>query len=317
MTIAELSDDPKYTIKSVAAQTGILPVTLRAWERRHELLSPHRLDNHYRLYSERDIAVLRWIKNRLDQGLTISIAIQELREMQRNDLWPEVMPEAPTSSPSAFVRPAEEYAHGLYEALIHHDESRAGELLREILAGYPLLDAFTRILVPALVKIGEAWYHGEIRVTTEHFASAYLRGKLLNLFQAYPTRRGAPFLLVGCGPDEQHELGSLMLAVLLRAGGYRVEYLGPDIPLDDLVDYAKYEKPVMIILSASSEAAAMELKKLQEKLSKLCPAPLFGYGGGAFNQNPALCERIPGYFLGDKLEVVPETITALLKTSNR
>jgi hypothetical protein len=41
-TIEDLPDDPKYTIKSVSTQTGIRPVTLRAWERRYELLSPHR-----------------------------------------------------------------------------------------------------------------------------------------------------------------------------------------------------------------------------------------------------------------------------------
>lgn len=60
-TINDFSEEPRYTIKSVSVQTGIRPVTLRAWERRHDLLSPHRSENRYRLYSERDIAILRWI----------------------------------------------------------------------------------------------------------------------------------------------------------------------------------------------------------------------------------------------------------------
>ncbi len=58
-TPADLSDAPKHTIKTVCAQTGILPVTLRAWERRYKLLKPQRTSGNYRLYSDRDIAVLR------------------------------------------------------------------------------------------------------------------------------------------------------------------------------------------------------------------------------------------------------------------
>lgn len=53
VSIAEFSDDPKFTIKVVSERTGIKPVTLRAWERRYDLLDPNRLENNYRLYSDR------------------------------------------------------------------------------------------------------------------------------------------------------------------------------------------------------------------------------------------------------------------------
>lgn len=94
-TITDFPDDPKYTIKAVAAQTGIRPVTLRAWERRHEVLTPHRSDNRYRLYSDRDVAILRWLKKRIDEGVSISNAISELRSMTRNGVWPEAVPTMP------------------------------------------------------------------------------------------------------------------------------------------------------------------------------------------------------------------------------
>src|SRR5512133_2526001 len=94
-TIVDLPNDPKFTIKTVASQTGIRPVTLRAWERRHEVLNPHRGDNRYRLYSERDVAILRWLKNRVDSGISISNAVSELRSMTNNHIWPEAVPLAP------------------------------------------------------------------------------------------------------------------------------------------------------------------------------------------------------------------------------
>ena len=82
-TIVDFSDEPKYTIKSVCEKTGIRAVTLRAWKRRHEVLNPYRSENRYRLYSERDVALLRWIKNRVDSGTSISSAVSELKSMSR------------------------------------------------------------------------------------------------------------------------------------------------------------------------------------------------------------------------------------------
>lgn len=313
-TIVDLPDEPKFTIKAVASKTGIRPVTLRAWERRHEVLNPHRADNRYRLYSERDIAILRWLKNRVDEGISISNAVVELRNMTNNNIWPEAIPAAPSPSVGASDTPPSQYARELYLALIKHDENRAGDIIREVHALFNLLTVTSEVYIPALREIGESWYRGEIRITTEHFASAYLRGKLLSLLQAYPSRRSSPLVLVGCAPMEQHELGSLMLAVLLRSEGIRVEFLGPDIPVEDLADYATYEQPAMVILSATSEYSAREMKHMQELLKKTRPTPIFGYGGLAFDQHPELRREIPGNYLGSSLESALETAKSLLKT---
>lgn len=316
-TILDLSDDPKFTIKAVASQTGIRPVTLRAWERRHEVLNPHRADNRYRLYSERDVAILRWLKNRVDEGISISNAIGELRSMTSNDIWPEAIPEAPTQMGATSDTPPGQYASLIYQALVKHNENQAGDILREVHALFDLPTITMEILIPALRDIGEAWYRGEIRVTTEHFASAYLRGKLLSLLQAYPSRRNAPLLLIGCAPMEQHELGSLMLAVLLRSEGYRVEYLGPDIPIEDLADYASYEHPAMVILSASSEYSAREMRRMNDLLKKNRNSPIFGYGGRAFDLHADLRKEIPGMYLGNTLLTALDTIKSLLKTPQK
>lgn len=292
-------------------------MTLRAWERRHEVLSPHRSDNRYRLYSERDVAILRWIKNRVDSGVSISNAVSELRSMQKNGVWPEAIPTAPEVAPSANASPPERYAVLLFQALIRHDESQASDLLREAHAIFDLMTICMDIITPALVEIGEAWYRGDIRVTTEHFASAFVRGKMLSLMQAYPSRRSAPYILIGCAPTEQHEIGSLMIAVLLRSYGFRVEYLGPDIPLEDLVDYASYEHPALIILSATTESAALELSRLQDKLNRQRPTPIFGYGGRIFNLKPDFRKKIPGVFLGETLKESVEHTRSLLSQGGR
>ena len=65
---------PVFTIKTVVQEIGIPPATLRAWERRYGVLSPGRSEGGYRLYSERDIAILRWLKRQVDAGVSISRA---------------------------------------------------------------------------------------------------------------------------------------------------------------------------------------------------------------------------------------------------
>lgn len=312
-SIIDFSDEPRYTIKVVSVQTGIRPVTLRAWERRHDLLNPHRSENRYRLYSERDVAILRWIKSRVDSGISISNAVTELRQMTRNGIWPDAVPAAPTRTLSKPKATPETYTHWLYDALIHHDEERASEIMRELHASFDLITIFVRILSPTLIAIGEAWYRGDVRITTEHYASNFLRAKLMSLLQAYPTRRNAPYVQLGCAPTEQHELGSLMMAVLLRSEGYRVEYLGPDLPIDDLVDYAGYEFPDLIIMTASTELAAFEMRRLKEKLDALNPTPQLAYAGGAFDKNPKVQAMVPGVYLGNNFKDGIEAIADLLK----
>ncbi len=139
-------------------------------------------------------------------------------------------------------------------------------------------------------------------MTTEHFASTYIRGRLLAMIQTYPTRRGARHILIGCAPMEQHEIGPLMLALLMREAGYRVEFLGPDIPLEDLADYAGYEKPDMVILSATLPDSAEELQNFQAQLNRLPKPPMFGYGGRIFNLKSNLRKSLDGTFLGETLE---------------
>ncbi len=316
ITIADLPTEPKYTIKTVCNQTGIRPVTLRAWERRHEILTPYRSENRYRLYSERDIAILLWLKSRVDEGISISNAANEMRSMLKSGIWPEVaMPETAVRVLPVGTPPSE-YVSNLYEALIHHNKSRSGDLLRSAAVEFDLLTFSQSVLVPTLTEIGEAWYTGRIRVTTEHFASTYIRGRLLAMMQTYPTRRGAKYVLIGCAPMEQHEIGPLMLALLLRKNGYRVEFLGPDIPLDDLVDYADSEHPNIIILSATMLNSAEELQGMQARLNALTKPVIFGYGGRAFNLKSKIRNSLDGTFLGETLESALNSVKDLLPVSD-
>lgn len=297
-----LSDEPKFTIKTVAAETGLLPVTIRAWERRYQVLSPARAENRYRLYSEKDIAILLWLKQRTSQGITISSAVRDWTNLQKND--------APIDLPSMTTRlglrpmpvlPTAEFVRRFYSALIAHDETTSHQIWGDFAAQYSMADIWESILVPVLVRIGDDWFHRKISVTTEHFASQIIRARLLTTLQSIPVNRNKPLILIGCAPDEQHEISSLMLAVLLKEKRLFVEYLGPDVPVKDLAEYAASTHAGAVVLTAMSKDSALQIQPLSNLLKGLKPKPAFIFGGRAFILHPELKEQISGNYSGDTL----------------
>lgn len=313
VSIAEYSPEGKYTIKVVSERSGVRPVTLRAWERRYDFLEPERLDNNYRLYSDRDIQVVRWITHRLEDGLSISAAVREYKKLRGEGIWPEALPTVLVPEPSqAPIFPPDYYARLLFEAFVSHDEKRAREILDSVQSMYDLNVILFQIFQPCLYEIGDAWYRGEIRIATEHFASSFIQGILLNLLQAFPLYSTAPTLLIGCAPEEFHEIAPLMLSVLLRREGYQVEFLGPDLPVEDLVLYAEDAAADMVILSAGFEHTARPLFTMQSQLNSLPKKPKLGFGGRYFNENDDARERLNGVFLGHSIDQAIQNVHDLM-----
>jgi DNA-binding transcriptional MerR regulator/methylmalonyl-CoA mutase cobalamin-binding subunit len=313
VSIAEFSNEPKYTIKVLSERSGVRSVTLRAWERRYDFLEPERLDNNYRLYSERDIEVVRWITNRLDDGLSISNAVREYKDLRKNGIWPDALPSVlPPEAKREPTHPPDYYSKKLFTALTSRDEAGTRKIIDTIQSMFDLKAIFFEIFTPCLYEIGEAWYRGEIRIATEHYASNFTRGILLNLLQAFPIYSESPTILIGCGPEEFHEIASLMLSVLLRREGYQVEFLGQDLPVEDLVFYAEDANAEMVILSISSGLSARPLRKMQGMLNELPKKPKLGFGGRYFNQNKSARKEIEGIFLGDHLDQAIQNVHDLL-----
>lgn len=61
-----------FPIRHVCAETGINPVTLRAWERRYGLIQPVRTAKGHRLYSAEDIVRIRRIFSLIEEGVAVS-----------------------------------------------------------------------------------------------------------------------------------------------------------------------------------------------------------------------------------------------------
>lgn len=329
------SDMPLFNTKAVVRQTGVPAPTLRAWERRYGILAPRRGENDYRLYSERDMATITWLRERVENGLTISQAIALLRSLdpgrKRRRSRPLSSPLAPEpqeppaarapagASPEAQVGAAPQAPAsgcslselsamlvGQFKAL---DEAAASHTIAQAFAIYSVEDVCLRLFAPTLERIGRLWREREASVTVEHFASAIVRGQLEALFRAAPASVSGPLALVGCAPGELHELGSLTLALFLRRGGLRVIYLGQCVELESLMGTIQTARPACVLLSATQRTPAEALVEVGRRLDGLgARKPAFFFGGQAFIEEAELVARIPGVYLGGAASLAVDEI---------
>ena len=296
-----------YNIKAVSRLTGVAADTLRRWESRYNILSPERSQGGYRMYSQRDVDTIRWLRARVEEGLTISRACELLRTREG------IEAPAPAPVPAAPARPAAESGPAavqslpiLAQAVLQHlgsmDEAAAGQVISEALALYNVEQVVEAIVYPVLVQIGEHWLQGSWTIAQEHFASAFLRGRLANLLHSSPFNVTGTLVLVACAPEELHEIGALTVALYLRRSGYRVVYLGQNVPIESLMSMIRTLRPAILCCSASRPNTAANLHPLRELLETMRLqtgyAPLLAYGGSVFNRHPHLAEQMGGVYLG-------------------
>ena len=305
----DASYGPLYNIKAAARMVGLLPVTLRAWERRYGIPSPQRTGQGYRLYTEQDLRVLRWLKEKVETGLSIGRAVDYLAELQRSGQGPVLETRSGPLEPYS----PERLSQGISSAFARYDDTLASGLLSQAFSLYSPDVVLLDVIKPALTQIGEAWHRGEIPVATEHFATAFCIQHLLAMSSAAlaPWRQG--MLIAACLPGETHEIGLLMIAVLLRWRGWNVKYLGQDLSLERLDEVLQTLKPQMLLFSATRPENLRALGPLKTLLGHLRYPPQVIFGGQAFDS--ADSATLPGVLLRGKPEDDLEEIEKRLQLS--
>lgn len=258
-----------YRIKRVAQITGINPATLRAWERRYNLIAPGRTDSGYRVYSDEDVAMLSRIKQYTAEGLTIGEAIARVRRTL-----------APLPA-GAGAPELDDVRAQLRDALLRFD--RAGALGAYERLGHLAPDRRSEdVLLPVMREIGDLWEEGTAVVTQEHFASAFVREKLAAMIGELDSgvAPGPEGVCVGV-PGELHEFGLMACALQLAAGGWKVLYLGADVPLEETARVLKERKPALVCTSLVARRGAGECGELAAALRRAAPPGTAVVIGGA------------------------------------
>jgi DNA-binding transcriptional MerR regulator len=227
---SRLPSAPVYNTRAVVQRTGVPADTFRAWERRYGLPMPARTAGNHRLYSDRDIATIAWLRDQTEAGLTISQAVRLFRQragdVPATDITLPLSEQTPDDDPDPRMS---RFAAEAVEALVGYDALAASRVIEEALALLPLEEVCLHVLQPALYEIGRRWERGEVEVSAEHFASAFVIRRLGALFNLSQPEAGRGPVVAACLEGELHEIGLLLTCLFLSRRGVKILYLGPNL----------------------------------------------------------------------------------------
>jgi DNA-binding transcriptional MerR regulator len=305
-----LSSEPIYNTRAVVRRTAIPADTFRAWERRYGIPSPSRTSGQHRLYSERDIATIGWLRDQTNSGMMISQAIALLQSQNAARMRDHTHVRTESATPIALdasrgeAAPFQELREELAQTLMRFDGNAADRIVEESLALANLENVCLHVLHGALVEIGNQLKLGAANVAVEHFASCYVHRKLGAIFNLANPHEGRGPIVAVCPDGEMHEIGLLLTCLFLSRRGYQILYLGASLPLDDLVFAVDRVQPPLVIFSASREETARLIARAVAPLKSTVrdhsgrDLPEIGYGGQVFAQRPDLRQAIDGTYLG-------------------
>jgi DNA-binding transcriptional MerR regulator/methylmalonyl-CoA mutase cobalamin-binding subunit len=255
-----------YTIKRASEMVGVPVATLRAWQRRYQVVEPRRSDSGYRLYSAADIAKLRSMQALVASGWSPKEAAAVVSgdsdlKTERDDVERDQPPRSRSS------RRASAQTVDLVAAAAALDPSAVTQLLDERFATGSFEHVVDGWLLPELDRLGMAWAEGGVTVAGEHMAAGAVQRRLSAAFDAAALDGArSPLLLTGLPPGCRHELGILAFATAARRQGLAVVHLGSDLPLADWLTAAERHRPDAIVLAAPTPSDVAPVLEIIEGL---------------------------------------------------
>ncbi|MEE4254589.1 MAG: cobalamin-dependent protein [Desulfuromusa sp.] len=154
---------------------------------------------------------------------------------------------------------------------------------------------YLNILQPVLYEVGILWEKGEISVAQEHLASAIVSRVMVsaNLI-AEQASIFSGRAVVAASPNEFHEIGAAMISDVLEHDGWDIDYLGANVPQEDLLQHLRDFQPTFLALSAT---LPFNVEKIQSIISQIRQDQALKeikvmVGGRVFNDNAELWKTI-------------------------
>ncbi|MDM8149173.1 MerR family transcriptional regulator [Priestia megaterium] len=269
-----MAHEGKYNIKAISNMVGIQPGTLRAWERRYQILNPVRNDSGHRLYTGEDLRKLKWLTEKVSGGFTISQAVS-LLETESSTVG--------TFEEEGEVDSPQKIRDELLTMLLSFEEGKAQDLINHAFSLYSVEKVVIDILGSLLVTVGDMWEKGQITSAHEHYTTQVLKTRISMIFYSLPSNGLLPKAIAVCGPNETHEVGLLVFTLFLRRKGFEVIYLGSSIEDKDVELIVKEVDPTFLFMSCTMLENAEKTLNLTNQMIKKFPHLKVGLGGYVFD----------------------------------
>jgi methanogenic corrinoid protein MtbC1 len=292
----------------VSRRTGLSADLLRAWERRYEVVKPSRSESGRRLYSDADIERLRLLYRATLAGRSIGqvaeLSTEALGALVRRDAEADAEAERASGGAqrSALIAPPSiaGYLADSVHAVEQLDAAGLDATLRLAAVALPAAAFLDALVVPLLEWVGTSWRAGTLRPVHGHLASAVLRRVLDRMIESASSPLATANLVVATPTGQVHEFGAMLVAATAATEGWRVTYLGADLPAEDIAEAAARTQAWAVALSvvslAGELALAAELRRLRTALPRQVALVV---GGAASSACEAVLDEIGAVQLND------------------
>jgi methylmalonyl-CoA mutase cobalamin-binding subunit len=304
--------DKRHPIQVVAKRTGLSADVLRAWEKRYGVLDPARSGGGRRLYSDDDIDYLRLLKRATAAGRNVGrvagLGRPELEAMVREDEAAAASHPVGASGGSGEPGGAVDRAMAAIAAL---DGPALDAVLRRAMIETDALRFLDAVVVPLLIGIGERWRHGDVSPAHEHLASSVLRGVLGGFTGTFVPRPDAPRFLSATPQGQRHEFGAMLAAASAAAVGWRITYVGGDLPAGAIAAAARQTEAAVVALSLVHPDDDPDLpNELRVLRATLAPDVVLIVGGAAARGYARVLKDLRALVVTD-LETLRATLVSL------
>lgn len=292
----------QYTMKMTALRTGLTPHVIRMWERRYEAVMPRRTATGRRLYSGEELERLTLLRAATLNGHSIShvaaLPTAKLQQLQADD--------APSGAAAHYKPQDSKQASYHLEQCLRAVEQMDAMALEDALThtaiqlGHNAM--IDRVLEPLMEQISDLWRAGTLRIAHEHLATEVIRVFLAGLTRHAPPVASAPIIIVTTPANQMHEIGALMAAATAASEGWRILYLGPNMPAEEIVLTARQVNARAVALSIIFPADDPKLhQELRQLKAHLAPAIAIIVGGRAAHSYGAVLHSIGAKIVTDML----------------
>jgi MerR family transcriptional regulator, light-induced transcriptional regulator len=264
----------KYNIQIVSQITGISAHTLRAWEKRYQIIEPDRNDTGRRLYSQSEIEKLQVIKSLIETGQTIGVLAKldhaarvKLLQSQKNQS--EIARDTTQKIKVEF-----DYQQILQNILMALHNYKLDIIAHEFAKCINQISAREfafKIIIPLFKSVGEMVYNNKFSVSQEHSLSAittFYIGKLVTS-QTKRSSSAKNKICLATPQGELHSLGILIAALLCHHHEVEFIYLGEDMPAASIAEAAKSTAATHLILGVMNHSNRYSQYNLTEYLNQL------------------------------------------------
>jgi len=282
-------------MRVVTRRTGLSGDLLRAWERRHRVVTPSRSPSGHRLYSDRDIERLVLLYRATLAGRSIgqlaALGSAALAALVHQDASAETLPNALIARPAAraergATQSAAHYLDHCLRAIRRLDAPALAATLRHAAMALHAADYLDSLVVTLLDHVGTEWRPGTLAPVHGLLARSVLRRSLDSAIEQASSPAARANVVIATPVGEVHEFPALLAALSAAVEGWRVTYLGANLPVEHIAKAAVLTRARAVALSvdrpASDRSTDDEFRRLRRAMPRrvallVCGSASAGY----------------------------------------